>query len=931
MELKKQLAIIPPMSEPLKKLNEVLDGIAVEENIEISIIDDLKELSQFLGSAGQCLITFSNAKKCATFLQENRAMIQKSHSKVILLSPKEIPAKTLIKFTKIGLTEAILETSPPKTLLYKVKLLLRSLKTSAGKQAEKDQVVKSMIDINQSTGMKGEINADREHVAVDIDYNEENSTNKKIHQEENAINYDDHIKSKAMTHEDSIETHWKSKRKTEETSLFGDEKTYKEDQEENLNEIDMYYRGKRKISSGEELEIEKAKKEQEESAQEEIEQRHLKQKHYEETTIDLDVTKKESTEADGDEERPLNYTLNPTEELSLFDKETPSSELISTEEETEEHKKRRELDELDSLFEEAKKRLEEKQLEELEDEANRSAGPINTEIEFEDEEKSDFLETEEEISPKRKSQSQDMVFAEEKDRPADQEIEEVTKERKKRANTELEIDENLAGRQGQSDVIDSLMKSEFTTDESKKIQSNDLVSKTKKQQENEEVDENNDAVKKLKNTEIDFSENDDNQNLDELEENDGDLNNQSKETTINLDDSNTNSEDIDQNDELNADEAGHSKKETNIKLSDSPKEAKKKNDDDESGEISLRKMRQTDLEFSDDNENLVGNGKVDQIDTFYRSGNRSKNDQNWDILNSKESEISLALGKKSRKDDENLSNGPRKDAGEITIDYRMLKAEFDSLARGEFVSDNEEEAQRKKVGSSTEDEEGSFKVIEVNPKGFDFGINVLNLIYQKESRPADFYKMISEEMISHYQGYPIFYSYKVSEKKHHEAFNSIMQTPQNDKHVELIEWWSAHKDKDALFEDYFLKTMTTWICRDVKSKKSNEEHWEDVELPSWAQNELGNKMVELVFPYFDGVDRMGIVLVIFPNGINPKNEKDIEITLEMARVIQLDSIQRKTKQKESDIEELENQEEEKSNKKNVLSMFSGLFKGKKTG
>lgn len=40
-------------------------------------------------------------------------------------------------------------------------------------------------------------------------------------------------------------------------------------------------------------------------------------------------------------------------------------------------------------------------------------------------------------------------------------------------------------------------------------------------------------------------------------------------------DSNTNSEDIDQNDELNADEAGHSKKETNIKLFRFAKRSKK--------------------------------------------------------------------------------------------------------------------------------------------------------------------------------------------------------------------------------------------------------------------------------------------------------------------------------------------------------------------
>ena len=143
MENKKQLIIIPPMSEALKKLNEVLEGISADENMEISIIDDLKELTQFLGTTGQCIILASNAKKCATFLQENKSILAKHHCKTILFTPKEIPMKTLTKFTKIGLTESILESLPPKTFLYKVKLLLRSIKT-AKPQDDGDKLVKSL-------------------------------------------------------------------------------------------------------------------------------------------------------------------------------------------------------------------------------------------------------------------------------------------------------------------------------------------------------------------------------------------------------------------------------------------------------------------------------------------------------------------------------------------------------------------------------------------------------------------------------------------------------------------------------------------------------------------------------------------------------------------------------------------------------------------
>jgi hypothetical protein len=157
MENKKQLIIIPPMSEALKKLNEVLETISVDENVEISMIDDLKELSQFIATTGQCLILASNAKKCATFLQDNKIMLAKSHCKTILFTPKEIPAKTLVKFTKIGLTESILENSPPKTFLYKVKLLLRSIKT-ARPQEDAEKLVKSL----ENGKAQGEEATDRE-------------------------------------------------------------------------------------------------------------------------------------------------------------------------------------------------------------------------------------------------------------------------------------------------------------------------------------------------------------------------------------------------------------------------------------------------------------------------------------------------------------------------------------------------------------------------------------------------------------------------------------------------------------------------------------------------------------------------------------------------------------------------------------------------
>ena len=103
MENKKQLVIIPPMSEALKKLNEVLQGITEDESVEISMIDDLKELTQFVASTGQCLILASNAKKCANFLQENKVILAKNHCKIILFTPKRYRPKLLSNLQKLVL------------------------------------------------------------------------------------------------------------------------------------------------------------------------------------------------------------------------------------------------------------------------------------------------------------------------------------------------------------------------------------------------------------------------------------------------------------------------------------------------------------------------------------------------------------------------------------------------------------------------------------------------------------------------------------------------------------------------------------------------------------------------------------------------------------------------------------------------------------
>ena len=135
MDNKKPLIFVEPMSETLKKLYEVIEPNAEEEGIEIYVVEDIGEMTQLIPTLGQTLILASSPKKCAMMMQQNRKVIKKIQTKIILLSPKAIPRKILEKFMKLGLTECVVEPVNPKTLLYKVRLFLRSIvtkKESAG-------------------------------------------------------------------------------------------------------------------------------------------------------------------------------------------------------------------------------------------------------------------------------------------------------------------------------------------------------------------------------------------------------------------------------------------------------------------------------------------------------------------------------------------------------------------------------------------------------------------------------------------------------------------------------------------------------------------------------------------------------------------------------------------------------------------------------
>jgi hypothetical protein len=899
MENKKQLIIIPPVSEAMKKLQEVLEGISVDENMEITVIDDLKEFGQFLNITGQCLILVSNAKKCATLLQENRAYLIKNHCKTILFTPKEIPAKTLVKFTKIGLTESILENSPPKTFLYKVKLLLRSIKTAKNID-DAEKTVKSLDNMQaQVEGhleLKGQ-EKDKEN-SIDLD-----RTNKKNQMEGETIDYGNPLKGKIKPATENLDTHWKSDQKKSAENLIEEEEEKDLSLESTPDAIDMYMRGKNKnidASTKEEDKFDKKMAElladdeqvkKKKSFEDIIDDGSMKQKRLKpldtetieeikkpQTTIELDIVSTKNKKSIGDE-------------VDDFDKKM--AELLAAEAEM----KKKNKGFIEELGGHLKGKVSELIPEEDIDELLQKKTYDNSEIQ---EEKASNIEL-------------DLIAA--KKEKTKKGIEALELENEMHEGQVDQIEGNMIGDEGTVEKIRTRMEGKLKYDENPiEAEEKDNLHSLKKETSAAATDE--------------YDKNSLEQPTDEIEDKKNKSlkadseENKKREKSIELEIEAARKH-LDKKEELEAEirerkpivdqEANGQERKKLDKIQ--PPEKK-------SNELGLPSKR------AEANANNTHTSTVDKIDTYYRGGeSNKKNDQDWGNLIDKKDSVELLAGK-TKRNDATSGHIEKNNLGEQTIDYRKMKEEFDMMAAG--MSTNALPKGKDADASLNNDEDvGSFKVVDIDPKGLDFSINIINSIYQKEIKPKNIFSLLTEELLNTYHCIPIFYNFKLTEKKFVEAFNPFIEIKDDRISREAKDLWVELKKDNPLFEKFLEKSMITWRCPEIVK---NNEVWEDVELPIWAENELKTKKVELIFPYYDGIDRMGMAIVFFPEGLDPKTANGLLTVLETARTLFLDTIQRYQVPSTRAINNLQSSEAMPiEEKKNVLSFFGGLFGKKKTG
>ncbi|GAB4416185.1 MAG: hypothetical protein OHK0056_24310 [Bacteriovoracaceae bacterium] len=908
MDDKKPLIFLNPLSESLQKLKEVMSESAEQDGIEIFEADSIDEMGQLLPNIGQSVVLTSNPKKCALMLQANRKVIRVLQSKVILLSPKPIPYRTLEKFMKIGLTECVVEPVAPKTLLYKVNLFIRSIGTKKssgemnskfgleGKDAPEEKIEKKVKELKRQNGEENEI----EDTVID---NKSEDT-----QEEEIIKK----KKKSNFIEAPIEGYYKGKTKRkDETPLSEDDEDessgYKEE------EIETFYKGdlqgpvdvieedlisKRKIAPTEEEILEALKKKIKVSVEEDLTQEEqrkieeleeaIKKKNIARLKLDDDVSEHGEIREKDVEDLGGHYKGKISKGLKVEDDEEDFvDEQEDFEEELKDLKKKVKLDI-------AEDHEQEDFIDEHDDEdaiENKKRANLKVVDDHEGKDYEDKAEDNEEDKNDGPSIKLDVVNDEDssnRDKLGDDENEEQLE---KKAKVKLKVQNDFEARE----------KEESSEEEDDSFKSPSIKLKV-----------HNDGDGKDYNPEEESSE-------------DKDLSSKEK---IKLKVQSDNDEDNDLDEKSDEDEADEFRRRRVEKTVKEEKEKDKREAWQEDLGGNLKRKSGESFKEEDNKKHNKADARADRIKTHYSSKESLKHqDDDW----------GNKWKKREKKEEE--WKGPKeelaliieKDAlGEQTIDYKKLKEQFENIEfdgipnvkkkYGIFSSKSKETKLVTKTifheDGTTEEvqieelveakEEKRQKVYEPHPVGLDVAVEILSLYMIKGKKPHDILDSIAQKMWTKYSAQTYFFFFDKSKGKYDEVFSSIEKL----EHVLSLENYEEIK-----FE--------TKLKKDVEFNS-----WQFVKLPFWSDTTFREKDIQFVYPYFEGVNSMGFAVVLFKNGISENLSKTIEMIIETARGFYLDrthelSGMRKDYGKKSSKSKKDRKENDTGEKKGFLKKLFG--------
>lgn len=940
MSAKKPLVFVLPLTESLSKLKQAVEEVIDELDVEIFEVDEIMEINQLLPTIGQAVILFSSPKKCALSLQANKKFIHKLHSKVLLLSPTSLPRKTVDKFTKLGLTEFIPEPVNPKTLMFKVKMLINTIVIK--EDNEEEEKVFSQNDTFTKTESTGEKQRVEKGILAEEDGDEEDIYAKDKKEKMLEITSDDDdTKKKNKYQEDSIATHWSSKKKASiELDNIEDDEEEKKKKRIEENSIDSYYKGnikkdevtlnfdeedqkkkhnhsdddediyKLKESTG--LNIVSSDDEDEENIRRNLQLEIQDEKH-----------KRKETDLYNDDENKKNEKNNKS--LELEEESSHNNKKKQTELETEEDKSKNRKgfqDRIDDEYMSTKDSAQALQLEEdndskrnqtedeienentknkrergfdLEDEENpNNAKKRNKELQLKDEkEKSNSLQEEEEKENKRK---QDELLA----------LDEDEEKSKKRATELTTLDDNDRNRDDEQNGLDL-----DALDDEQENQNKDKQLDVKANSEGE--NENS----------LDLEAEDDEQkNRHHSEIEDSEKKKKDKEKSLNLED-----------------DDAHARKKKK-ELSELEFEKEKSNFLDKEKELNKKNKQGNGLNIEDEDSGpKVGKSNTEHIKTYMDSREGIKHKQyDWN-LKKDEKGSSFDHDKKDKKNNVEINFKEKTDLGEQTIDYSQLKKEFEDISiygdsgkkkkiGAQFIGDNNAETEKTNVlypndlfekydlpipAENLQDDVVIDRFFKAESHGIEISLKILSRYEQRKNNFEDNITFIAEELFIRFGAHLEFYQTEHGQSSPKKIY--------------------SHYKESKLFDEDFLKNKEIEL-------KNRLRDLNPFNIPTWKDDKFLTETNTFYFPYLEGVEKLGYALIDFPKGTNDLAKKEQGIVIETMieslrgfvldryhggneRLIEFEALKAKKAE-----EQEKGQSKDKTPQAKVLSFFNKWFKGK---
>lgn len=882
----KPLIFIKPYSKTLEKLVEVLKESSEDQGTEIFEIDDVKEAIQIIPQLGQSLIIGAHPRKTAQILQAAGKLIRRLQSKVLLLTPKPIPRKTVDKFMKVGLTECIVEPIAPKTLQYKVNLLLRSIVI---KKEEGDY--EQNFDSNNDSASDDELA--RKQLSANI---KEEDKREEVDGSDLYATEDKAEKKKSTYKEESIAGYYKGASKKKESAIDDGEE---DDTDKNNSEIiESYYKNK----------VAKREDELEEESENKSKKNELEPDDFEELSKSASLlleddeveNEEKALKQDVEKEKRKPPTALDLEEEKLKKESHPKEDKTEEADDIASHH----LDLINDLEDENKEDSPEP---EKAKSAKKSAKALNIEDEDQLDQEEVDPQFEKEAQARKVSTQLDLEEEElEPDEKSAQNLENLKEKPKAKKKLNLEEDEELQEELG--DIADQLEALNFATKSSLELEDDEDV-------EEDRVEKEKFSDERKKAAKLDLEEELEPKKEKEEVQQEESIYGKKKTKELALE----SEEDLDYGRKKREEKQKHQ-----VEREIQEREENKRQVERENQGYTEREMNNKSSGFTENIQDKGGNKAdvhSDKLKTHYDSRTGLKhNDEEWrEVERERRAEEEFKAEKKNE-----FAMPEKTDWGEQTIDYSDLKKQFEETG---YSLGNKKEVGQFEDGESTQtgikysQSVGSASLAEEE---------VLEEMVEeaKEEEDNPIFEAELKSSLTLIKSLNMYYQYS---KSRDDAIKAILEMIRSDFGVlGAIKYGKGPKDGKLKIE-----TIGNWL--DDASKDSIINSYTDAAscpiLPSYSDKTFEQKRTMFFYPFTEGITTFAWAQCFLPNGIKESELKGLEASLETMRGALLDEFYELggTGPYAEMKKKIKADEQSSSPVAKIGSFFGGLFGKKKAG